>query len=55
MSLLPRLQQLEKKVYVHHGEIPSEFSQLKEEVNSFKDKLEVCIIHFILPLLFIAV
>ena len=36
-----RLQQLEKKVYIEHGDVPSEFSQLKDEVNAFKDKLEV--------------
>eukprot|EP00795_Rhopilema_esculentum_P006949 gene6949-12569_t len=35
-----RLQQLEKKVYVNHGEMPSEFMQLKEKVTAFKDKLE---------------
>jgi len=35
-----RLQQLEKKVYIEHGDVPSEFSQLKDEVNAFKDKLE---------------
>ena len=36
-----RLQHLEKKVYVNHGEMPSEFMQLKEKVTAFKDKLEV--------------
>ena len=39
-----RLQHLERKVYIDHGEMPREYLQLKEKVECFKDKLEVGII-----------